>query len=272
MVTYNTDSPIKIGLGVWRNPKWVGSFYPNGTKPEFMLKTYAQTFNAVEGNTTFHAIPPIERLKSWDTQTPDRFEFAFKFPKSITHRKKLHKTDKAIHHFLNLLAEIQPKVGTIMIQLPPSFDPSLMDRLLRLSNVLPQTFDYAIEFRHPDFFTNPNLEIYDLIRGGVFSLVILDNRLGHSRNPLSKKKDPIVIDPGPNPIVRYVDADGAYDLNRIRAWGRCLKQWKMEGRNPSFFAHTETDNYAPQIGKTIFNEIWDIKGDITFESSQLKLF
>jgi uncharacterized protein YecE (DUF72 family) len=267
------DSTIRVGLGVWRNPNWIGSFYPNNTKPQYMLETYSETFNTVEGNSTFHATPPIERLRSWATRTPDHFKFSFKFPQNITHKKKLYEVDEEIHLFLALLAEIRPKVGTIMIQLPPSFDSSLMNRLLRLKNVLPPTFNYAIEFRHSDFFIDPHLEIYNLIRDGVFSLVILDNRLSANNTSHSdKRKDPISIDPGQNPIVRYVDTDGSYDTGRINAWGECLKHWKKEGRKPSFFAHTESDNFAPHIAKMVYNKIWGIDDDIRFCSPQLNLF
>jgi uncharacterized protein YecE (DUF72 family) len=133
-----------------------------------MLEIYSGIFNAVEGNTTFHALPTLGRLKTWAARTPERFEFFVKFPRSITHDKKLYRTDEDILRFLSLLKGIKSKVGTLMIQLPPSFDPSLLDRILRLKEILPTEFTYAIEFRHPDFFANPNLEIFDLVKTRCF--------------------------------------------------------------------------------------------------------
>jgi uncharacterized protein YecE (DUF72 family) len=250
-----SDRTLKVGLGVWRNPDWLGSLYPPSTPEKEMLETYASVFNAVEGNTTFHAVPTRERLRNWASRTPEGFEFFFKFPRQITHQKMLYHTDPEILTFLDVMSDIRSRVGTLMIQLPPAFNPSQIDRLLRLKDVLPPCFNYAVEFRNPGFFSNPKLKIFDLVKQGVFSLVILDNQLGFAGNrmpshkPLRQKT--VAIDPGPHPVVRYVDRDGVFNFERLAAWGSCLQHWVTEGRCPAFFAHTESDRDAPDIARLV---------------------
>ena len=272
MICCHFEEFIPIGLGVWRNPNWLGTLYPTNTKPKDMLKTYATVFNAVEGNSTFHAVPSSRRLLAWAEQTPKTFTFFFKFPRSITHFKKLQGTDDEITYFIELLTLIRAKVGTLMIQLPPSFSPSMSDRLIRLVKFLPKTFNYAIEFRHPGFFVDPNLKIYKLIKDGIFSLVILDNRLKPTILAKNERKNFTPIDPGQNPIVRYVDTDENFDLERITTWGHHLQYWQQEGRRPAFFSHTQTDTKAPEIAQTLHNSLYPNHLMHLGTSGQLPLF
>ena len=58
--------------------------------------------------------------------TPDNFKFSIKFPEIITHEKRLDVDKNVIFDFLEFLDKISPlkntnKLGTIIIQLPPSF-------------------------------------------------------------------------------------------------------------------------------------------------------
>jgi len=103
--------------------------------------------------------------------------------------------------------------------------------------------------------------------------VFLDNQFAHNRDkqtPHARTTFP--IDPGPNPVVRYVDRDGIFNVARIEAWSLCLKHWTNQGRTPAFFAHTESDNDAPDIAKTIYRKVCGNPQINDLNPAQLTLF
>ena len=51
-------------------PPWQGRYLPGPLSPRERLRAYATWSNAVEGNTTFYAIPAVETVKSWAKQPP----------------------------------------------------------------------------------------------------------------------------------------------------------------------------------------------------------
>ena len=63
--------PYYLGLPLWSNTHWKGSLFGADAKPADFLAQYAQVFNAVEGNTTFYAVPSAEMVSRWLAMTPD---------------------------------------------------------------------------------------------------------------------------------------------------------------------------------------------------------
>ena len=75
----------RLGTMGFSYADWAGTFYPAGTKAGDYLARYARFFDAVELDTTFHAVPPAERFRRWAGATPAGFRFAVKTPKTVTH-------------------------------------------------------------------------------------------------------------------------------------------------------------------------------------------
>lgn len=69
-----------LGCAVWSYKGWVGDFYPTGSRPRDFLSLYSERLNAVEGNTTFYAVPDEKTVHKWVSQTPAIFKFCPKFP------------------------------------------------------------------------------------------------------------------------------------------------------------------------------------------------
>jgi uncharacterized protein YecE (DUF72 family) len=155
------DTPDKGG--------WTGVFYPD--KDTKRLRYYSQFFNTAEMDSIFY-----ERFYSKMTKgtfigmvraTPEKFQFSVKVPENITHNKRLDINKGAMVDFEEFLDKIYPlktanKLGTILIQLPPSFTVSdfkkiegFLDRLPSSSSSLSSSghYDYAVEFRHPSWST-----------------------------------------------------------------------------------------------------------------------
>src|SRR5437879_12424396 len=81
--------------------------------------------------------------------TPSDFRFTCKLPRQITHTSRLHDCTAELNSFLRAIEALGPKLGVILIQLPPSFAPK--DGKLELRNFLgqlPGDFRFAVEFRH----------------------------------------------------------------------------------------------------------------------------
>jgi uncharacterized protein YecE (DUF72 family) len=151
----------RIGTMGFSYADWAGVFYPKGTKPGDYLAHYARHFNAVELDTTFHAVPPIDRVRTWAEVTPDAFRFCPKTPKSITHDPDLtlDRAVGAMHEFLDVMSALGEKLGVVLIQFPPSFTARDENALRRFIRAMPTQIRFAIEFRHDTWFVDSTVEL-----------------------------------------------------------------------------------------------------------------
>jgi uncharacterized protein YecE (DUF72 family) len=132
-------------------PEWRGVLYPKGTKSSGFLAHYAQVFDAVELDTTFHAAPDRARVRRWAAAVPDGFCFAAKVPRAITHDAPLDRGAAGLLDFLSVMSDLGPKLGPVLIQLAPSLPVAALPRLAALISKVPTNFDLAVEFRHPSW-------------------------------------------------------------------------------------------------------------------------
>jgi uncharacterized protein YecE (DUF72 family) len=75
-------------------------------------------FDYVEIDTSFYRIPNIFTVKNWYKKTPRSFKFTAKFPKVITHDKRLKAVDKELEQFFEAIGPLSALA--LLIQLPPS--------------------------------------------------------------------------------------------------------------------------------------------------------
>ena len=96
------------------------------------LERYSATFDAVEINSSFHRRHRPATWVKWAEATPERFRFAVKLPKTITHQAKLVGVEPLLDGFVEDVAGLGGKLGVVLAQLPPSlaFDPALVERFL----------------------------------------------------------------------------------------------------------------------------------------------
>ena len=84
------------------------------------LERYAAVFRSVEINSSFHRPHRRSTYEKWAASVPDYFRFSVKFPKTITHTKRLAATDDSLSVFLNEVGGLGEKLGALLVQLPPS--------------------------------------------------------------------------------------------------------------------------------------------------------
>lgn len=143
----------RIGCSGWSYQGWVGPFYPPRTNQRDFLRLYSKVFDSVEIDSTFYSIPSASSVEKWFDSTPDSFLFCPKIPREITHENRLANADVLLEKFVERLRVLGPKIGMILIQLPPSltYDEGF-GSLKEFAGVLPEEFKFAIEFRHGSWF------------------------------------------------------------------------------------------------------------------------
>jgi uncharacterized protein YecE (DUF72 family) len=117
------------------------------------LKYYSHVFDYVEIDSSFYRIPSPFMVKNWYKRSPQNFKFTVKFPKIITHDKRLKDVDKELERFFEAMRPLADKTLALLIQLPPSLH--IFEGLERLRDLVPTLdtrFGYAVEVRHSSWF------------------------------------------------------------------------------------------------------------------------
>ncbi len=144
-------APVRIGTAGWSIPKeHAGAFPADGSH----LERYAAVFNAVEINSSFYRPHRLTTYERWAASVPDGFQFAVKVPKAITHERRLTETGDLLERFLSEVSGLGPKLGPLLVQLPPSlpFEPATSDRFLQALREQ-VTSGIVCEPRHGSWFT-----------------------------------------------------------------------------------------------------------------------
>ncbi|MEM9455389.1 MAG: DUF72 domain-containing protein [Myxococcota bacterium] len=258
---------IFLGLPIWNRADWTGELFAPGTPAGKRLAAYARIFNAVEGNTTFYAIPPASTVARWVEQTRPDFRFCFKLPRTVTHDRLLVNARRQTETFMHVLAPLGPRLGPVLVQLPPRFGPERLPALEDFLVTLPPDAGYAVEVRHPGFFSGTAATELDAMLGELgIDRVILDTRgvheavgdepalvEAHQRKP--RLPAPAVATAG-RPVLRYV-ANPALPANdeRLATWCDQVVAWLDQGREPYVFMHVPNDFFAPRLARRFFEQL-----------------
>lgn len=110
-----------VGTSGWNYAGWRGSFYPEDLPARQFLAYYAGHFDSTEVNYSFYHLPRVSTYENWYSATPQRFLFALKASRFITHIRRLHEVAQAWEEFLGRAYALKDKLGPILLQFPPSF-------------------------------------------------------------------------------------------------------------------------------------------------------
>jgi uncharacterized protein YecE (DUF72 family) len=159
-----------LGCSGWSYEGWKGVFYyPKDLDNRYWLSYYSQLFDFVEIDSTFYRNPSKFMVNNWNKRTPDNFRFAAKFPKVITHDKRLKNVGKDTEHFYDAMEPLYDKIFVFLIQLPPSLQIAEgLDLVKNLQYTLDPSFRYAIEVRHHSWF---NELFYNYLKEKNYCLV-----------------------------------------------------------------------------------------------------
>ena len=249
-----------LGCPIWGNKAWVGELFAAEAKQQDFLRQYASVFNTVEGNTTFYGLPTAKTAARWLAHTPKGFRFALKFPRVISHTKRLRNAEPETAAFMDLLATLQDRIGPSFLQLPPAFGPRDLPALDEYLTALPNAFHYAVEIRHNLFFAEAENELTAVLKSHRANRVVFDTRGLHSANvddpagreaQRKKPKVPVrFVATGRFPFVRFVGHPEVHEnLPLLSEWAPVVANWIREGRTPFVFFHAPDDFYAPHLAR-----------------------
>lgn len=128
-ITDGATPMVWSGTAAWSVPKEHAAPFPvTGSH----LERYSAVLNAVEINSSFYRPHRTTTYERWAASVPESFRFAVKVPKAITHEHRLKDANSLLDRFLSEVSGLGPKLGPLLVQLPPSlsFDGGVADTFL----------------------------------------------------------------------------------------------------------------------------------------------
>lgn len=220
---------IHIGTSGWQYPHWRGTFYPEEIRNADHFAYYAARFETVEINNSFYRLPTREVFERWKAAAPEGFKFAVKANRYITHMKKLHDSGEAIERMMGRASALEEKLGPILFQMPPHFG-FRGDRLEAFLELLPRGYQFAFEFRNPDWYRE---ETYRLLKRSNAAFCIYE--LAGHQSPLEVTADFIYIRLH-GPGGKY---QGDYHGNTLSMWAERCKSWSANHEIWCYFDNDE---------------------------------
>ena len=262
-----TPPTLRVGTALWAHRAWVGAQYPSGTRSGEELAEYVTWCTAVEGNTTFYALPGADTVHRWAAVAPASFRFLFKVPRRITHEQRLRGTEADLLAFVRLLEPLGERLGPFSIQLPPSFAPADLRVLAAFLRRLPTHVRWAVEVRHPDFFTERSEgALLRLLEDTGTERVSMDTTALFAEPPKDDaERDTWAQKPRvparrgaltETPVVRYIGrTDPTATIAGWQPWLPVVTGWLSEGRSPVVFIHTPDNVDALWLVRRFHEEV-----------------
>jgi uncharacterized protein YecE (DUF72 family) len=246
-------APVYIGTSGWVYTDWQARFYPAKLPSKKRLNFYSCHFETTEVNYSFYHIPRPETYRNWATQVPEKFLFAVKTHRSITHIRRLKNIADIWQKFLRNTLELGAKLGPILFQLPPSLqaDTSLLEFLLSgICKKAPTSeLRLAIEFRHASWF-EPG--ILDLMRAHGTCLVIAHSE----RYPLAPNEataDFVYIRlHGPGQLFA-----STYSPQELASWAQIILSWAKKGKTVFVYFNNDFHAAAVKNARTLLSMLSD---------------
>jgi uncharacterized protein YecE (DUF72 family) len=225
---------LRIGCSGWVYKDWTGPFYPEGTRDRERLEYYATRFDTAEINASFYRLPSEKMVEGWATRAPDRFLFAWKVSRFITHNKKLKDCQDPVALVYGRMAPLGDKLGPSLIQLPPQLRRNDA-RLAGFLELLPKG-RHTVEFRHPSWY---DPEVFKILGDFDASLCISDHH--HAPAPWSRTASWVYVR-GHGPGGRYA---GRYSEAELSHWAERIAAWRAEGCDVYAYFDNDIKSAAP---------------------------
>jgi uncharacterized protein YecE (DUF72 family) len=237
--TSSEKPKIYIGSARWGERNLLDKLYPAATPSRDFLYHYSRQFNTVELNTTHYRIPSTDMVEQWREKASPDFRFCPKIPQVISHRKDFGRSINATPDFLEALYAFGDQLGMPFMQLPPTFSPHRDGKaLFSYLQEWPQDLPLAVEFRHPDWFSDPRISrrAFDLLQEYGLSTVITDT---------AGRRDVVHMQvTSPRQAVRFVgNSLHPTDYSRLDSWVERIGRWLDYGLEELYFFVHQPEEY-----------------------------
>ena len=229
-----------IGCSGWQYKHWRGNFYDVEIPSSRWLEHYASVFDTVEINNSFYRLPEADTFAKWASRVPQRFVFAVKASRFLTHMKKLKDPEEPVERLFSRMRSLGRRLGPVLYQLPTGWK-SDIDRLEQFLQVLPRA-RHVIEFREPSWYRD---DVYALLKRYRVSLCLHDMRGSESGR----------IRIGPIVYVRFHGSSGryhgGYTADTLRSWADWLHGQLDGGTDVYAYFNNDVGGHAPRDALTL---------------------
>lgn len=268
------SAAIRIGTQGWNYDAWLGPFYPTGTRPSDFLTVYARAFDTVEVDSTFYATPAESTVRSWMDRTPHGFSFALKLPQEITHEHRLRDVNGAEEEFYARSRLLGDKLGPILVQLGPDFDPSELPALVDFTARVPADLKIAIEFRHRGWITEG---VIALLRDRNIAIALVDGKWIARKTMRTIAKEPTsdfsyIRWMGPNrDLVDYsrVQMDRSYEID---LWTDTIREMTAKVETVYGYVANTFSGHSPATARDIQQRLGQVPVNPELLGEQMSLF
>ena len=271
------DARIWFGTQGWLYADWVGNFYPYGTQSKDMLTEYARALHTVEIDSTYYATPAARTVDGWRRRSPEGFRFALKTPSEITHVRRLRDAEGPFAEFIERARLLGPKLGAVLVQCPPDFDPSPENRdalFTFMETQLPGDLPIALELRDERWYDD---DLFRLARSNAFTIALTEG--SHSTLTLAARiagellRDP----PAPFAYLRWLGDRQltVYDhvqIDRTRSmdvWERLIRQLRTAVRDIYGYVNNHYQGHSPATVRSLAARLGE---EVPPESTAPRLF
>jgi uncharacterized protein YecE (DUF72 family) len=252
---------------MWGYKEWVGPFFPQRTPASEFLRLYSHRLTTVEGNTTFYAIPSVETVARWQSETPLDFRFCPKIPRTISHASRLETGNDEIVFFTDRMRGLHERLGPIFLQLPPAFKPAELSQLQAFLDYWPADLRLAVEVRHPEFYKEPYAStLNSLLSQYNVARVMMDTRpirIGSTEEKQvlqarERKPDlPLQVSVTTDfTFLRYI-GHPRIEVNEpfLERWAQQLAQWIEQRITLYVFCHCPFEVHSPFICLELYRRV-----------------
>jgi len=238
------------------------NFYHHELPNRERLTFYSKTFKTVEVNYSFYHLARPSLYQKWASETPKEFQLALKLSRFITHIKKLLGVKTALKKLLGHTKVLRLKLGTILVQLPPSFQvcPARLVRFLGTVKAVEQELEIspklklAFEFRHATWFGKDSDDyIHSLKILRIYNAAFV---FAHSSRYLYPVTEPVTADfvylrfHGPGVLFA-----SQYKKAGLLPWIQKIKKWLNDGLDVYAYFNNDVHGYAVEDAKCLIQEI-----------------
>ena len=247
-------TPLRIYVGgtEWGRVSWVGSVYPQSSKPRDFLAFYSKQFNTVELNTIFYGLPKPDIVRRWAAAVDEGFRFCPKFPESISHQQLLKGGLAETEAFVERMQVFGPRLGPCFLLLSERFGPDQAGALQQYVRRLPQGFHTCVELRGTDWFRSSAAVIGDTYQQ------MLESGVGTVITDVSGRRDVLHMRlTTPTAFIRFVtNSLHPTDYQRADAWVERIGEWAARGLQEVYiFVHSPEELTSPEIMKYLISRM-----------------
>lgn len=224
--------PVLLGTSGWQYRSWRGPYYPVGLAQGRWLEHYARDFATVEVNNTFYRLPAPSSFSAWAARTPPDFIVTVKASRYLTHIRRLREPEEPVARLMAAARCLGPKLGPVLVQLPPDL-PARLEDLDRTLSCFPRGVRVAVEPRHDSWFSQ---ELAALLSAHGAALSLAD-RLSHPITPVWRTAD--------WGYLRLHEGRGrarpCYGATALRSWARRLAELWPPAGDADLFVYFNND-------------------------------